>query len=71
MNERIRELEEQCGGMAMNDPIGGTGLPLDAQQAVSELVAMLAEKYYFRQGETAAFWAIAYTLAGQLGEGRE
>ena len=56
----------------MNDPIvGGTGLPLDAQQAVSDLIAMLGEKYNFRQGETAAFWAVAYTLAGQLGEVKE
>jgi hypothetical protein len=56
----------------MNEPIiGGTGLPPDAQDAVSELIAMLGEKYHFRQGETAAFWAVAYTLAGQLGEGRE
>jgi len=56
----------------MNEPIiGGTGLPIDAQTAVSDLIAILGEKYNFRHGETAAFWAIAHTLAGQLGEGKE
>lgn len=56
----------------MNEPIiGGTGLPLDAHQAVSDLISVLGEKYQFRRGETAAFWAIAYTLAGQLGEGKK
>lgn len=56
----------------MREPIvGGSGLPPDAQQAVSDLIAMLGEKYQFRQGETAAFWAIVYTLAGQLGEGKK
>lgn len=55
----------------MNQPtIGDTGLPLDAQQAVSDLIAELSQRYHFRQGTTATFWAMAWALAGQLGEGK-
>jgi hypothetical protein len=60
----------------MNEPIkdpiiGGHGLPWDAHDMVSDLISTLAEKYHFRNGETAAFWAVAYALSGQLGEGKE
>ena len=48
--------------------IGGHGLPWDAQDMVTDMIATLAEKYHFKHGEVAAFWAVAYALSGQLGE---
>lgn len=55
----------------MNDLIVGGSVPADVLQEVADLISVLGEKYYFQQGDTAAFWAVVYTLAGQLGEGRE
>ena len=56
----------------MNDQtVGGHGLPWDAQAMVEDMIVTLSEKYYFKQGEVAAFWAVAYALSGQLGEGKE
>lgn len=55
----------------MNDyTIGGSRLSSEAHQAVSDLIAMLGEKYYFRHGQTAAFWDVVRTLAEHLGEGK-
>ena len=51
--------------------VGGSTLPLEAQQAVSDLIAMLGEKYYFQQGETAAYWAVILTLQLHLAGGKE
>ena len=51
--------------------VGGHGLPWDAQEMVTDMIATLAEKYHFKHGEVAAFWAVAYTLAAQLGEGKK
>ena len=51
--------------------VGGHGLPWDAQDMVTDMITTLAEKYHFKHGEVAAFWAVAYALSGQLGEGKE
>ena len=56
----------------MNEhPVGHHGLPWDAHDMVNDMIATLAEKYHFKQGEVAAFWAVAMALSGQLGEGKK
>ena len=52
-------------------PVGHHGLPWDAHDMVNDMIAALAEKYHFKQGEVAAFWAVAMALSGQLGEGKK
>ena len=51
--------------------VGGTGLPPDVNQELGDLISRLSEKYYFKHGSTAAFFALAYNLVQHLGEGKE
>jgi hypothetical protein len=57
--------------MNQDNPVGGTGLPQDVNEELSDLIARLSEKYYFKHGSTAAFFSLAYNLAQHLGEGKE
>lgn len=51
-------------------PIGASGLPHDAQMELSEMLAILSERYDFKNGTTAAFWDLSFTLAKHLGAGK-
>jgi hypothetical protein len=51
--------------------VGQNPLPYDAQQEVSNMIAILGEKFDFKNGETAAFWHVCFTLANHLGEGKQ
>lgn len=55
----------------MNDDliVGGTGLPQDVSAELGDLVARLAETHQFKHGSTAAYFALAFTLAQHLGQG--
>ena len=56
---------------SIDQAIGSTGLPIDVLNEISDLVARLEETYNFKHGSTAAYWAVAHTLAGHVSKGKE
>lgn len=54
-----------------NIEVGQVPLPVDARSEVANLISLLGETYEFTNGETAAYWALCFTLSQHLGEGKK
>lgn len=54
----------------LNILVGTASLPYDAQTEVAELIAVLNERYEFKNGTTAAFLEVSFALSRHLGEGK-
>lgn len=51
--------------------VGGSKLPYDVQLLLRDFVAQVGEKYYFNNGEIAAYWHLSHIIEQHLGDCRE
>jgi hypothetical protein len=47
-------------------PVGGNPLPIEIQDRLGEFLDWMSEKYTFRNGKTAMYWALSFRIADDL-----